>query len=316
MTYEDTPNVTSSPEFQAGHSPCKSQAGKQRDLFGPEVVPANRIPQRAKEMVIATRETSGRTFIDSSASVALSALLASKLKTRLDTVGSMEYRQTWKEKVTPSGRVYWAHTASARRTSDKDCSGWPTPTKSDTTGGKQPEGDTRITPSKLKQIPSVLAGWPSPTAMSFNESHQPGNNRYMNKVAELTGWNRPRATDGTNGGPNQAGGALPADASLAGWATPATRDYRYPNDQSYQERGGSTKGEQLNNQVVHGGSTKSSLAETGKPAASVLNPAMSRWLQGFPSSYDQCSPGWDDWVWMQQQLREWHALLEETESAD
>ena len=33
------------------------------------------------------------------------------------------------------------------------------------------------------------------------------------------GWNTARATDGSNGGPNQAGGALPADAALAGWTT-------------------------------------------------------------------------------------------------
>lgn len=34
------------------------------------------------------------------------------------------------------------------------------------------------------------------------------------------GWNTARATDGSNGGPNQSGGALPADAALAGWPTP------------------------------------------------------------------------------------------------
>jgi len=34
------------------------------------------------------------------------------------------------------------------------------------------------------------------------------------------GWNTPRATDGSNGGPSQAGGALPADAALSGWPTP------------------------------------------------------------------------------------------------
>jgi hypothetical protein len=37
---------------------------------------------------------------------------------------------------------------------------------------------------------------------------------------ETRGWNTPRATDGKNGGPNQAGGALPADAAMAGWPTP------------------------------------------------------------------------------------------------
>ena len=38
------------------------------------------------------------------------------------------------------------------------------------------------------------------------------------------GWNTPRATDGENGGPNQAGGALSADAAQAGWTTPQAHD--------------------------------------------------------------------------------------------
>ena len=41
------------------------------------------------------------------------------------------------------------------------------------------------------------------------------------------GYNTPRATDGQNGGPNQAGGALSADAALAGWpTTTTTRDWK------------------------------------------------------------------------------------------
>ena len=40
------------------------------------------------------------------------------------------------------------------------------------------------------------------------------------------GWNTPRATDGSNGGPNQAGGALPNDAALSGWPTTTTRDWK------------------------------------------------------------------------------------------
>ena len=40
------------------------------------------------------------------------------------------------------------------------------------------------------------------------------------------GYNTPRGTDGANGGPNQAGGALPADAALTGWPTATTRDWK------------------------------------------------------------------------------------------
>jgi hypothetical protein len=44
-------------------------------------------------------------------------------------------------------------------------------------------------------------------------------------------WNTPRATDGSNGGPNQAGGALPADAALSGWPTPHTNSTTGPGSE-------------------------------------------------------------------------------------
>lgn len=47
-------------------------------------------------------------------------------------------------------------------------------------------------------------------------------------VSGCTGvpWHTPRATDGSNGGPNQANGALPPDAALCGWPTAAARDWK------------------------------------------------------------------------------------------
>jgi hypothetical protein len=44
--------------------------------------------------------------------------------------------------------------------------------------------------------------------------------RTSDKGSGLWPWNSPRSTDGSNGGPNQANGALSADAALAGWPTP------------------------------------------------------------------------------------------------
>lgn len=72
----------------------------------------------------------------------------------------------------------------------------------------------------------------------------------------------------------------------AGWATPARRDYRYANARPWSERGGGQKGEQLNNQAVH------LLA----PAAGQLNPSFARWLMSLPESWDECSPGWVEWL--------------------
>jgi hypothetical protein len=55
------------------------------------------------------------------------------------------------------------------------------------------------------------------------------------------------------------------------WPTPASRDHRYPNARSYQERGGGTKGEQLPNAV--GGA---------------LNPTWVEWLMGLPLGWTDC----------------------------
>jgi hypothetical protein len=109
----------------------------------------------------------------------------------------------------------------------------------------------------------------------------------------------------------------------SGWATPASRDYRTPNLQSYATRGGGKKGEQLPNQVqgaIAGRPTPTAQdgargvmpprpqdtgiplgqkvgqvltglnALTGKPAAYRLNPHFSRWLMGFPAEWASCAP--------------------------
>ena len=44
-----------------------------------------------------------------------------------------------------------------------------------------------------------------------------------------SGWHTTKASDGSKGGPNQAGGSLPADAAKAGWPTPDTTCSRGPD---------------------------------------------------------------------------------------
>ena len=122
MRYGITIRPTFSQASEDGPSPSNSPGGT--DLFGREVAPAS--PSQAPENKAAalTSGISGLSGLGSSASVALTQFLANRLRERLVSVGSTEYSQTWRRKVTPVGRRYWAHTASARPISDNGCGGW------------------------------------------------------------------------------------------------------------------------------------------------------------------------------------------------
>src|SRR5690606_36671809 len=75
--------------------------------------------------------------------------------------GSPEYALTWKRWDMLSGPPICALQASARRISDKDCTGWPTARANDGTGAQECKG--RTGGMSLKQA-AKLAGWPTPMA--------------------------------------------------------------------------------------------------------------------------------------------------------
>lgn len=245
----------------------------------------------------------------------------------------MEYRQTWKEKVTPAGRSLSVHTASGRPISDKEFTGWATVTTSDDAQNMEKR---------------ALRGkkWGFGTALS------------LGTAVRLTGYT-PRATDGTNGGPNQAGGALSHDvqltggektpqasdgqggvmeirpgttgkyklrdfAHLAGWPTAQTHDvttrgntmadgHTKPHDLSNAAaewagwpttttRDSESEGKDGENRtgspslpaLVRGVITELFLVPTGRRV--VLAPEFSLWLMGFPEAWVTAAPGAKDWL--------------------
>lgn len=84
----------------------------------------------------------------------------------------MEFRQTWQRKVTPAGRLYWAHTASARPTAASGCTGWRTCCAADA-------DRVCLTPVRLAQKPKAgqhsltqeMALVPTPPAATTSTAH-------------------------------------------------------------------------------------------------------------------------------------------------
>jgi hypothetical protein len=140
---------------------------------------------------------------------------------------------------------------------------WVTPTAVDGRRGNLPPRphDTGI---PLSQQVAMLATWATPTSRDFKSNegsasfHQARAEQTRGKplseqAHQLASWNTPRATDGSKGGPNQANGALSADAAKAS-GPPAT----------------------------------GSPAQTEKRGQ--LSPDHSRWLMGYSAEHLSCAP--------------------------
>jgi hypothetical protein len=235
-----TPKAWNSPSLDQ----IKPSAGYTKDnvrvvLYSVNVMNHNWGPKYILEVADAIREQHKKKSND------LSERLAENLKKRLLS-GSMEYKMTWKKLTTPSGLVLWQHQASAVRTSDSDCTGWPTPQVDNAKNSGMPETCRASSPFSQFHVTAQLAGWPTvstedhktdgPKAMAKiyhaieTGTPMPTTCQRLRNIAALAGWTTPQAADHKGhfaGRYDQDGKIVPGRSQqlhdqvhLAGWPTP------------------------------------------------------------------------------------------------
>lgn len=311
------------PGLADGPHPCASPDGVTRDLFGAPLSPASHSAPPASKKAGAMIATCGRYSPGSSASAALSEFLGNKLRKQLDSIGSMEYRQTWKRKATPLGRQFWAHIPSELRTGDNDCTGWPSP------AAKEPGGTPEQAVARKEACVSrgiqmgcsvthlahaaQLAAWPSPKATNSNGASKTETRQGSADltIAQLTGWATPRANDAEKRGEvaDDPRNGLVTQANLSGWATPRAESAGMRHSRAVADTPSPLAGQDLSGWTTPqahdankrgtgtirragtiGAISPSSHAGTESSAECrpCLSPAFSLWLQGFPVAWHSC----------------------------
>ncbi len=177
-TSKATPNATSSPASEDGHTPSDSRCGLTIDLFGQEAVPVSQFRGRDTEKELSTNDTSGPLFTSSSPSANLQCYLENRLRDVLDLSGSPECALTWRSVDMPAGGPTCQLVASARRTLGKGSFLWPTPTATNGHPGgfskktceRKMAGENRPSGAKIgsdlkwepRMLPHLKHGYPDP----------------------------------------------------------------------------------------------------------------------------------------------------------
>lgn len=170
MTLKDTRNAISSPGGADGPMPSVSQDGRTADLFGQEAAHASRFLLPDDKKVKQTKGTYGQNGSASSVSVDLQCALENRLKARLPTGGLTMFIKGWKEKATPSGRLYCQLAASARPIDGTGYGLWPTTKATDgTNGNRSMEGALREYSRGGQKDLTIMALWATATTRDYKD---------------------------------------------------------------------------------------------------------------------------------------------------
>lgn len=184
--------------------------------------------------------------------------------------------------------------------------------KNAATGQGASEPEKGIMPATAPEGNGVmLAGWPSETATLADKGvrteegaireamRQHGAD--LGAVASLAGWTTPMQSNAHSFPTDQAKDPqrdLNTMALMAGWSTPCHLDSKglatFP-EHSKQ----ANLNRDLQRFLLPGATSTSLPAATTRCGGSVLNPAFSRWLMGFPAAWDIMSPEFHVWLLIQ-----------------
>jgi hypothetical protein len=282
-TFEDLLNVISLQELVVGVTHLDLQDGQTIIQFGQQVCPVNLSVSQENNLEKMTKDTYCPTSQNLLNSASLTESLVNRLKAQLGTAGSMIYKQQWKQKATPLGIAYWAHTASARTIKDKDYTGllkgsWATPCTIEP--DEQPEAKWarhKMINERQKAKGKAGLGTALHLGAQVHLASYP-------TPAQAAWWPTASTRDHKGGylGGRIRNGKLSTDtldvaAQLTGWATTQARDWKGAQGRAY-------KGQSMDLPAQAQGATQTGyIAET--KSTGQLNPALSRWLMGFPKEW-------------------------------